>query len=195
MANTSKSKKATQSTAPDNEAKVVTEDVVVKSEPKVKPKPKAEPKPNIPEDVDLNQYITVRNGFQGTLVYVSARTNEVFIWEGFGAEQEMELRELKNAKNSNKKFFINNWFMFDDDWVIDYLGVRQFYQNALGIDEFDSIFTETPENIKLIISKLSQGQKRSVIYRAARLIKDGEIDSRKVVAALEEALGVRLTDE
>lgn len=186
MANTSKSKKA----AVEN-IEVKANDVeAVASEPAKKKAGKS----NIPADVDLNQYVTVRNGFQGTLVYVSPRTREVFIWDGFGAEQEMELRELKNAKNSEKKFFINNWFMFDEDWIIDYLGVRQYYKNALSIDDFDSIFSETPSNLSLIISKLSQGQKRSVIYRAAQLIKDGSIDSRRVIAALEEALGVRLTD-
>ena len=79
----------------------------------------------IPKDIDASQFVTVRNGFQGKLVYVSKRTGETFIWEEFGSEQEMELRELRNAKNSYKTFFVNNWFMFDEDWIVDYLGVRK----------------------------------------------------------------------
>ena len=58
------------------------------------------------KDIDLNQYITVRNGFQGQLVYKSKHTGEVFVWDSFGAEQDIELMELKRAKSSNKKFFI-----------------------------------------------------------------------------------------
>ena len=42
-----------------------------------------------PKKVDLNQFITVKNGFQGRLVYVSTRTGERFVWDGFGAEQEI----------------------------------------------------------------------------------------------------------
>ena len=76
-------------------------------------------KPVVPKEIDPNQIITVRNGFQGRLVYKSKRTGERWSWESFGAEQDMELSELKNARNSNKKYFINNWFMFDEDWVID----------------------------------------------------------------------------
>ena len=60
------------------------------------------------KEVDTTQYVTVRNGFQGRLIYKSPRTGEKYVWEEFGAEQDMELRELKNARNSAKKFFMNN---------------------------------------------------------------------------------------
>lgn len=152
-------------------------------------------KPLIPKDIDPSQYIIVRNGFQGILVYKSSRTGEVFKWDSFGAEQEMELRELRNAKNSAKAFFINNWFMFDEDWVIDWLGVRQYYKNAIPIDSFDDIFKLTPAKLRDAVSKLSKGQKRSVGYRATELIKAGEIDSRKTIAALEEVLGISLVED
>lgn len=155
----------------------------------------ADEKPIVPKDVDPSQYIIVRNGFQGILVYKSSRTGEVYKWDSFGAEQEMELRELRNAKNSAKAFFINNWFMFDEDWVVDWLGVRQYYKNAIPIDSFDDIFKLTPAKLKEAVSLLSKGQKRSVGYRATELIKSGEIDSRKKISALEEALGVSLTEE
>lgn len=148
----------------------------------------------VPKEIDPHQYITVRNGFQGRLVYISKRTGEKFVWDSFGDEQDIELIELKNAKNSSKKFFTNNWFVFEDGWVLDYLGVRQFYRNALSIDNFDSVFSQTPAEIKKTIGKLSAGQKRSLAYRAKQLIADGEIDSNKAISALEEALGVELIE-
>lgn len=146
------------------------------------------------KDVDLNQYVTVRNGFQGMLIYISKRTGEVFEWDEFGAEQEMELGELKNAKNSNKNFFINNWFMFDDPWIIDFLGVGQFYKNTLPIDDFDSIFEMSAAEAEKVLKKMPEGQKRSVAYRARQLIADGVIDSMKLVSVLEKELGVDLVE-
>lgn len=150
----------------------------------------------IAKDIDIHQFIPVRNGFQGKLVYVSKRTGETFIWDEFGSEQEIELQELRNVKSSAKKFYQNNWFMFDadDKWVVDYLGVAQYYKYALGIDDFDNLFQKTPAEIEEIIPKLSDGQKRSVSYRAMQLIRDGEIDSNKVIAALERSLGVELVE-
>lgn len=146
------------------------------------------------KDVDLNQYITVRNGFQGMLIYVSKRTGEVFEWDDFGAEQEMELGELKNAKNSNKNFFINNWFMFDDPWVIDFLGVRQYYKNTIPIDEFDSIFDMDASEAAKVLKKIPDGQKRSIAYRARQLISENAIDSMKLIDVLEKELGVDLIE-
>lgn len=151
----------------------------------------------VTKDIDLGQFIPVYNGFQGKLIYISPRTKEVFRWDSFGDVQEIELRELKNAKSSSKSFFVNNWFMFDEDdaWVIDYLGMGKFYKYAISIDHFDDIFTKTPKEIKEIVSQLSAGQKRSVSYRARQLIKNNEIDSIKAISALEESLGEELIEK
>lgn len=156
--------------------------------------PAAEKKPLIPKEVDPNQIVTVRNGFQGRLVYKSKRTGERWAWDEFGAEQDMELSELKNARNSNKKYFINNWFMFDEDWIVDYLGMRQYYKNSLPIQDFDKLFEKSPTEIEKVVSKLSEGQRKSVAYRAKELIAEGGIDSNKVIAALEKCLGTELIE-
>lgn len=154
-----------------------------------------EAKPIYVKEFDLNQYITVKNGFQGELIYKSKKTGEVFKWDEFGAEQQLELMELRNAKSSYKKFFEKNWFMFDEDWVVDYLGVRQFYKHAIKIEDFDNIFSMSPSEIKSTIKNMSDGQKKSVAYRARVLISEGEIDSNKAIAALEESLGVELVEK
>lgn len=153
-------------------------------------------KPIIAKDIDLNQLIVVRNGYQGRLVYKSPRTHEKFVWPEFGTEQMIELMELRNAKNTFKKYFINNWFMFDDEysWVIDYLGMSQYYKHALSVDNFDDIFSKSPSEIEKTVAKLSAGQKKSLSYRARQLISVGEIDSNKAIAALEKSLGIELVE-
>lgn len=149
----------------------------------------------VPKDIDPNQYVTVRNGFQGKLIYIAKRTGEKFKWDEFGDEQEMELGELKNAKSSNKKFFINNWFMFDEPWIIDYLGVNQYYRFAIKIDDFDKIFEMSPAEIEETLQNVSEGQKKSIAYRARTLIAEEKIDSNKVISTLERCLGVDLIEK
>lgn len=152
--------------------------------------------PVVPKAIDVHMTVPVRNGFQGVLVYVSRRSGEEFTWNRFGDEQEMELQELKNAKSASRMFFERNWFMFDDEyqWVLDWLGVQNFYRNALKVDEFDEVFSLSPDEIVERVSVLSDGQKASLGYRARQLMEDGTIDSRRVVAALEDALGVQLAE-
>ncbi len=158
--------------------------------------PQKDKTPIIPKDIDPMTLIVVRSGFNGKLVYISPRTKEKYVWDEFGDEQEIELRELRNAKSSAKKLFMNNWFMFDDDykWVISYLGLGNYYKYAIELNEFDEVFNKSPEEIKDIIEKLSDGQKKSLSYMARRMIANGEIDSRKVIAVLEEALGIELIE-
>jgi len=156
-----------------------------------------EPKTLIPKDVDIHQFITVRNGFHGRLIYISKRTGEEFYWNSFGDEQDIELIDLKSAKSASKDFFANNYFMFneDDDWVIDYLGVRQYYKSGMTVDNYDELFSKSPSEVEEIISKMTPGQRRSVAYRASQLIADGKIDSYKVILALEKYLGIELIEK
>lgn len=148
----------------------------------------------VKQNLDPGMYVTVKNGFNGTLVYKSKKTGERFIWEAFGDEQEIELAELKAAKNSYKPFFVNNWFLFDDPEIVEWLGMNQYYKHALNSDSFDQLFEKTPDEIEKTIKDLSAGQKKSVAFRAKQLISDGTIDSIKVIAALEKSLSVELIE-
>lgn len=159
------------------------------------------PKESVPvgytaKDVDMNQYITVRNGYPGQLVYTSKRTGERFFWEHYGDEQDMTLMELRNARNTSKKFFDHNWFVFDEeyDWVIDFLGVRAFYNNIINLEGIDALFKKTPKQIEKELAALTNGQKRTVGYRAMEMIRDKEIDSLAVIDVLEKGLGVALIE-
>lgn len=160
----------------------------------VKPAVEQEKRPIVPKDVDQHQIVTVRNGFQGRLVYKSPKTGERFVWEGFGAEQDMEIAELRNAKSANKKYFENNWFMFDEQWVVEYLGLSQYYKFAIPIAEFDKFFEKPAAELEKALAKLSKGQKRSVAYRARQLISEEAIDSNKTIATLEKCLGIELVE-
>lgn len=145
-------------------------------------------------ELDPHMYVTVKNGYNGVLTYISSKTGEVFTWSKFGDEQEIELIELKACKASSKAFFINNWFLIDDWDVIEWLGVQQYYKNALNADNFDSIFNKSAVELKKTLEKLSAGQKKTVIFRARKLIDDGTIDSIKTIKTLEECLHVELLD-
>lgn len=176
-------------------------------EPAAAPEVKAEPVISVPdategrttyrvkETLDPNMYVPVRNGFNGKLIYKSRKTGERYVWERFGEEMDMELRELRAAKTSYKAFFENNWFMIDDPEVISYLGVERYYKNALRYEEFDTLFEMPAEEIEARIALLSKGQKASVAYRAKQLIREGGIDSLKTISVLEKALGIDLIEK
>ena len=165
----------------------------------VKKEPAAVPKE--PEKVVVKKrtfkpddYVTVRNGFHGKLVYKSSKTGEKYVFDRFGDEHDMEIQELKKARNDSKKFFAKNWFLIDDPEVIEYLGLKEYYKNALSYEEFDQIADMTADEISERLKSVSDGQKIAVAYHARKLIEDGKIDSIKAIAALESGLGVQLIE-
>lgn len=192
MANTNtKARKTAAAFGTADTAEVEVVEQVVESAPAKEAEKKSY---KVKKNLDPGMYVTVKNGFNGTLVYKSKKTGERFVWEAFGDEQEIELAELKAAKNSYKSFFVNNWFLFDDPEIVEWLGMNQYYKYALNSASFDKLFEKSPEEIEKTVGALSNGQKKSVAFRAKQLIAEGTIDSIKVIAALEKSLSVELIE-
>ncbi len=196
MSNTTTKKRTTASIKPADsvQAATVAEKAAETISDEIATGNKASTAYRVKAELDPNMYVTVKNGFNGTLVYKSRRTGERFVWEEFGDEQEIELQELKNARNASKSFFINNWFLFDDPEIIEWLGVGQYYKNSLSADKFIALFDLAPDDIVKTVEKLSGGQKTSLVFRAKQMIRDGEIDSIKTITALEKSLGIELIE-
>lgn len=184
--------KTVEKTAPVVEP--IKEESVVEKEEPVKPSTKESKEIRVKNVVDPNQIVTVRNGFNGTLVYVSKRTGEQWIWENFGDEQDLDVSELRNARNSAKAFFQKGWFLIDDPDVVEYLGVQRFYDTALTMEEYESLGKMTAKEITERLSALTAEQKQTVAARVRTMIRDGQIDSIKAITALEDCLGVKLIE-
>lgn len=146
------------------------------------------------KQLDPHTIVTVKNGFPGMLIYESSKTGEMFRWESLGDEQDMELQELKNARNASKAFYVNNWFCIDDPEILAYLGVAEYYKNALNLIDDDVLRSMQPDDIRGVVAQMSDGQKLALKYRVKQMIESGDIDSIKRITAFEEALGVELIE-
>jgi len=152
-------------------------------------------KKKIPLDTD----ISCRSAVRGNLTYISKRmAGYQVVWNDFGDEEPIELQELISMRNTDLRFFKDNWIIIDDSEgytaqeIMDYIKVSQYYNKNLNIDNFDSLFNESPDKIKEIVSTMSSGLKDTVAMRAKQLYNAGTLDSRKRIEALEESLGVEL---
>ena len=195
---TNKKSTTTKKTAPKKAVEKKTSDIKTIEETLIKKAPAKEPAMKarrLKIDIPLNYEVDVINGFHGKLTYIGKSSGAFVEWEEFGDSQPLDLKELKNAYASQKKFFKENWWLFDDPDVIEFLRAEEFYKNALNSDGFDDIFTKTPDEITDIVSNMSRGQKKSLGYRAIEMINNGELDSRKTIMALKEALGFELVEE
>lgn len=141
---------------------------------------------------DLNARVPVRSAVYGKLTYIDPRTKLKYTWNEFGQTEYLELQELRTARNSYPDFFINRWWEIDDTNALKWLDAEKFYNGSLSVDDFDSLFTKTPEEIKAVVAMMPAAQKVNFGLRAKELIERGDIDSMRVVRALEESLNLKL---
>ena len=161
--------------------------------------PSATPKIKVAEEtkepLSLKSLVKVVNGHNGTLVYKSKKNvGFKIVFENFGDFDEIEMGELLSAKNTQPEFFSNNWFLIEDQDVIEYLRVGKFYKNALKIEDFDEIFKRSDKDLLEAIESLSSGQKSTLSVTARKKVDSGEIDSIKKIETLEKALGCSLRE-
>lgn len=141
------------------------------------------------------EYIEVTNGFNGRLIYRNSRTGELFEWEKLGDKVDIQFIDLKNAKSSAKRFFEENWFMFEDPDVIEALGLKKYYENSISVEEIEGLFDKAQLDVIEEIKQLPEGQKATLRYKAREKVANKEIDSLKYIEALEKALDIKLIND
>lgn len=139
--------------------------------------------------------ICVKSGYPGKLIFRSDKTGLTYIWDDMTAENYISVDELLDARGKHPKFFSKNYFLFDDMAVVEYLKMSKYYANALTSEEFATIFALPDKKMVERIAKLSEGQKRTLSYLAVAQIDSKDIDSRKKIEALEQALGEKFLPE
>lgn len=169
----------------------------VKEEKKIE-KPKAKPK--IPLDLE----VPVVNNTPGTLIYITKRSGGMNAsWGEYGDIQYLDIRELISMRNTDKRFFNDNWIGINDsddgeftsEDIYRYLRVDDLYTNYIPPERIDEFFSYSPEKMASDISDMTPGMRDVIIAEIAARIAEGKIDSVSKINALESAFGMKFTEE
>ncbi len=166
-----------------------TEPEVVK-EVKVEETPVEKPKKVIKRQRDLNEMIDVKCIVQGGLNFITSTGLEV-VWDKYGDTYPLEYKELLYMMNKFKRFFEEPWVIMEEDVIKD-LHATHFYKHLIDYEDIDSIFAKTPDQVKDLLSKVPEGTKRLIADRATDALRNGTLDSLKVVEVLQKALNIEL---
>lgn len=152
-------------------------------------------KPKSKTDIPLDTMVEVFNATPGKLVYVSKKqTGYKETWDSFGESVYMELNELISMRNHAKRFFTENWILIEDIEILQFLNVDRYYNDIISINELEDIFNEEADILYEKVSKMSNGLKNTVGYKAKQYISEGKIDSLKAVEAIEKAVGFEIIE-
>lgn len=156
-----------------------------------------EPKKNRRIPIDLE--VCCVSNVKGRLTYVSNRVGGLGAdWDEFGSEQYLDIRELMNMRNTQKRFFDDNWIIIKDsddgeytaDEIYKFLRVSERYGDYYDKDNLDTFFDLTPKQMKEKVARVSDGIKELLIATASEKFRSGEIDSLKKKQAIKDALGM-----
>ena len=154
----------------------------------------------IPLDVEVPCVCNVKGG----LIYTSTRNGGMNAeWSEFGELQYLDIRELLLMRNSQKRFFNDNWISLKDtddgeytaDEIYKFLRVDDKYGDFYDADNIESFFDLNEEQMADKVSKMSRGMKDLVSVMALDKIENDEIDSVKKRRAIIKVLGLEISED
>lgn len=149
----------------------------------------------IPLDIEVPCMCNVRGG----LIYASSKAGGMSAeWNDFGDLQYLDVRDLLLMRNTQKRFFDDNWISIKDtddgeytaDDIYKFLRVDDKYGDFYDADNIESFFDLDEDQMKDKVSKMSRGMKDLVSIIALDKIENGEIDSLKRRNEIISALGL-----
>lgn len=152
----------------------------------------------------------VKSNVVGGLYFCSKDKSFEQEWYSSDDEVELTFEELQKIRRQSKIFFSENWLVVEDqDYSSDpddhepytakdvytALNVNQYYDDCItSIEEMDELFTKSPKEIAMEVSKMSQALKETLASRAIEQIEEGNIDSNRVISALSSSLNIDLEE-
>lgn len=149
--------------------------------------------------IPLDTVVTVVCNTIGGATYISKKASGYIVeWEDFGSEEYMELGELVAMRNTDRRFFEDNWIILEDTdeydamQLYEFLKVAKYYKNVFTSRNIEELFLYSKDKITKTISTLSRGMKETIAVRAKQKLDDNTLD-KNIVDVLESALGIQFT--
>jgi hypothetical protein len=149
--------------------------------------------------IPLDTMVTVVCNTIGGATYISKKASGYIVeWEDLGSEEYMELGELVAMRNTDRRFFEDNWIVLEDTdeydamQLYEFLKVAKYYTNVFTSRNIDELFSYSKDKIIRTISTLSRGMKETIAVRAKQKLDDDTLD-KNIVDTLESALGIQFT--
>lgn len=146
------------------------------------------------EELDRNMLVEVMNNTNGTYVHTSRRSGQSWVFDGYGARDEMELQELLSIRAASAGVLNEPILLILDDEVVEYLGLGGLYEDILNDREVDLFFKLRPSEMEDILEKAPEGMKKLLCQKALEKVGNGELDSVARRRVFENVFGIELDD-
>lgn len=143
--------------------------------------------------VELNAMIPCRSIVKGGLNFVSKKTGNQYYWSEYGEVVEVEMEDLLQMKQHDRKILFEPWMIVEDDDAVSHLGIESVYKNIIPIDNIIEIYEYPVDKLREVLTKAPNGMKKVIAETTRELMSSGKIDlTQGRIKAIEETLNVDL---
>lgn len=153
--------------------------------------------------LDDSVLLNVRSNVYGGLIYINSRTGDKYEWSEYGDVQQLTAGDLRAMKGSQRSFFQNQWIIIDSiadsgyedvtrDEIYKALMISQYCDGLVDLEDFDDVFALSPDELRRLIAKMSDGSRLNLLVAANTAIANGTLDSLRTIQTLESCLGCEL---
>lgn len=146
--------------------------------------------------------IQVKSNVQGALIYIDHKTTDETIWGECGDIQALTVKELLSMKAKQPSFFKENWITIvgSDDIdmetysvmdIYNALNIYKYYEHSFVPEDLNDIFFWTNSELEEKIKLMPETIKQSIIVLVNTKLKNGELDSLKIIKTLENILNCK----
>ena len=145
--------------------------------------------------IDRTELIPIMNCTSGVLFYTSPKTGASWRLTEYGSIEEMEVSELITMRSAYPKFLNAPWILVMDDEIVEFLGLKDLYQNILFPEQLDKLFSSPINKMKQIMSSAPRGMQETIVARARELVNQKKFDSATRIDAIEKMFSVDISSE
>lgn len=144
------------------------------------------------DKIPMDALVMVKNLTGGKLIYTSKALNGYTLeWNKFGEEVPVEMKELYNMKNTDRRFFTENWIEVDINVLRD-LRMDIYYKDAIKAEEIETLFKMPVDKLVDKVSKASKTIQNTIGLKAIEMIENRQLTDINVITALEKVLNCEL---
>lgn len=151
--------------------------------------PKPEPKARV---FDKEELIPCMSVTTGELIYheTFAKSRTRYEWLQYGEITDVEYQDLKAMLARKSDYLFYPYFIvMDENFLKENPQLQEITNQFYGLDDPRSFFDKTPDALESFLNNAPEGVKDAARTAAAKLIKDGQLDSIRIVKTIDKSLG------
>lgn len=137
--------------------------------------------------------ILCRSVTEGGLFFVGKKTGMLYQWNEYGAEYEVEYRDLVIAVRTRSDFIFTPYFIIEDeDFIEEFPVVKKFYDESYDVTEIKSILYLPFEDMKRAVTALPKGALKTLETMVSTEVSNKNLDSVQKIRYFDEIFGTEL---